>query len=493
MFIKNALSFGSANFLGQIFRAIQELWIRSILSPTVLGTWNYVTVTYNLSSTFDAGVQTAVVRELSLLHSSSDASAKISYQVTSFWMEVIQRAVIAMGFILYGLSLPYDLHQVEVYSWLAAGGFVILGGWGETFSSFYRANQDYTRLSVRTVFYWAFFAAVHVLAAKLAGVKGLLIAFPLSLSFYGLILSGGMSQTAMALLKPRKYFRWSMAKSLLAFGVPFRITEVPMVLFQLADVLFLSRMSTLETLATYSTAKLVVTQVGQIMAWFSTVMNTRIAALFVTKSKKSLGEDVAELLEFYYLLFIPATIVGSLVAMIIVVRFIIPQYERSLEALPVLLFSLYFLPNTTVIRNFLILEKKFRPLLIGNLIGLASVVLGYFIVSRIDLSNQKIVSLVSVLSFAFYFLFICWQITKDYFLPKTLGRLLLFLAFSLGSTGAAIYFSGLYSFERLLLSMPLLLGAALKGILILIPCFCVGLWRTDILSRLKKMRVSVPV
>lgn len=460
MLLRNILVFSSASALGQVMRVLQEFVVRGLLPPEIMGAWNFVMVVRNFGASLDLGVSTAARRGIARFHGAADVRSIVVYARTAFPLQVLQYGLIGLGIIGYALVFA-DTQDTESFGLYAAAAIILLAGApANLFAPIYQSVVKYPELSKRLAIYWPVFAVLLIAGAYLAEVTGLIVATVLALVFQAVLLRSGLRAEFGA-----GGAKWSMeaAKDLFAVGIPLRAVDYPMVLFQMLDTLFVAKFMKFELLAIYVTAKIVLTQMGQVPAWIGNVLITRIFTETgaKTKSRRQLGHEFYIYLRFYYLAVTPLLICGADVAVTFLIGRFLPDYRETLSILVILLFVVYFMPNATVVRNFWAADKRYAPLFVTNMVALLSMTAGLGFLVATDRVSLGGVAVVYLLSHVSYFVVLIAMIGPELWRRTEIGVLGACLLCSILVTLLALYAGGgLERGEALLSFMELLVGAA---------------------------------
>lgn len=472
MWLKKTVSFCSANLVGQVVRIIQELVIRAVLAPHIMGLWDYVLVVRNFGTSLDLGTLTAMLRKLCLLHGAQNAKDIGAYRKTAFVLHLFQQALVGLGIVAYA----FLVNRGTEYFWPMIAGAVILllGGFGEVFKFFYQGAARYTQLSWRLLIFWPIYAALLIAGVCIGQVYGLIVAMICAMAIQAFILGFGAQGDTLGV--EHKWDRGA-AMSLLSVGVPFRIVDYPMTLHQMVDVLFVVNFLGIELLAIYSTAKMVLLQTRQLPTWISTVIVTRLTQETGAnhKSRKELGDIVFSYLRLYYLAIVPMLICASSAGAAIVFAKFIPKYEDALGPMLVLLFVLYFAPYATLIRRFWLIDKRFGALLVSNVVALASVLVGLAILLVIRITTPTSVATVFLLSHVIYFMYLLWALGPELWSKKKLASVVLFVSVSIAVTFLALKTGGVFEWKDDIPGLAGIALACLKEVAVLFPLVLFGL------------------
>lgn len=479
MFVRNVLSFGFANAFGQAMRLVQEFAVRALLPPEIMGLWNFVLVVRNFGMSLDLGISTAARRSIALFHGGRDAGHVATYTCMALYLQIIQQFVVAGGIIIYAIMIVGESQAERFPLYLSAAFLLLIAAPGSALLPVYQSTARYLELSKKLLIYWMIFAAALVLGAYVAEVPGLIVATAGAALFQAALLGIGLREQIHF---SKISWNGAAAKDLVTVGVPFRVADYPLTLFQMLDILFVTSFGSIDMLAIYATARMVLTQLGQIPAWVANVIITRIFNQLGAgaKSRQSLGQEVYLYLRFYFLTVTPALTCGADIGMTLLTSSVLREYAEVLRALPVLLLALNFLPQATVIRNFWAADKRYARLLVSGLIGLFFLAAGLTwlkIYDHISLANVAVVYLSGNVA---YFLVLCVWLGPELWRGSDFAFLMAALAISLLSSGLALEAGGGILRSGGSLALKEILGNAVAEIGIVLPSMIAGLvltWR----------------
>ena len=335
-----------------------------------MGVWNYVGVMQGVAATCDVGILAAAGRELPLLHGAGRHEEEALVRATAFWSRLAQSCLLAVGMLAWAGYAAAHGNRLALPVTAAAAALVPLSSCNEALVTFYQSQQRYATLG-RCVIFGAIVSVVLLpLGAWLGSVRGLVAAAILAMAL----------QVAQLIWRTRSEgltiawtWRWMDLKSLLGYGLPMRLVDYPLALLTLVDVVAVSRFLEASDLAIYATAKIVVAMAIDVPARMGAVY---ISRLFVqcgaNTDRRVLGAELTRLLTLQYLVVVPLLVCGVWWCFSMLVSIFIPKYAESLPIAQVLLLTTFFVPQTSLMRNFWMIDKRFSALLAVNLVGLAA-------------------------------------------------------------------------------------------------------------------------
>jgi len=288
---------------------------------------------------------------------------------------------------------------------------VVLSAASESFVTFYQSAQEYVRLSRATLTYSLAAAALLSAAAWLGGIYGLMTA----------AIAAGVTQLALLIwLRPRNVllvrwtWNWGALKRLVAFGLPFRLVDYPQSVMALLDVLWIGKVLGPGPLAIYVTARSMLQLAIEIPTRIGNVFISRICNVgAVPERRPALAKELSAFLLVQYLVVLPIVIIGIGEMMSLLVRHFLKSYAASVPVMRWLLLAVYFTPQTTIVRNFWILDKRLLSLGLSNLFGLATMALSILTCSAAQGRSLPSVACGAVIGFGLYYVFVMFTVGRE--------------------------------------------------------------------------------
>lgn len=374
MFVKNLISYSGASLVVQAMQLVQGLVVRRMLPPALMGVWNYVGVVQAGAATFDLGITQAAGRELPLLHGAGQRAEEGAVRATAFWSRLVQSLALAGGMLVWA---AYAAAHGNGLAWpvaFAGAVLVLLSSCNDSLATFCQSQQRYAALGRSNVFGAVVSAILLPLGAWLDGVRGLVAGAVVALFLQLLQLAWRTHRDGLAVAWT---WRWPALRGLLGYGLPMRLVDYPLAVFTIMDVLVVSWFLDASDLAIYSTAKIMSAMAIDIP---SRMGNVYLSRLYIQSGanvdRRALGAELVRYLTMQYLVVMPLVICGVYWLAVQILSFFLPKYVAALPAAQVLLLTVFFVPQTSLMRNFWMIDKRFGALLCTNLIGLAGMAVG---------------------------------------------------------------------------------------------------------------------
>lgn len=370
MFLKNLIAYSGASMLVQFMQLTQGFLLRRLLLPGAIGVWNYIGVTQGFAGTFDAGITAAAARDLPLLHGAK-SEREATVRSVAFWARLFQSLVFAVGIAVWGLVQNARGRNMTLPVALAAGVLLIFAATNESLSTFCQSRQRFGTLGRSNMFGAALNLSLMPLGAWLAGVRGLVCG----------AVAAAILQAAQLFIRTsregypvRMVWSWKEVRELLRYGVPIRLVDYPLALFMIMDQLAVAKYADLAALGLYSTARVIFNMSVDIP---SRMGNVYLARLYVQAGsgcdRKTIGAELKQFLRVQNLVTMPMVICAVWCFADLATNLWLPKYVGALPSVHILLSAIFFVPQTSLVRNFWLIDGRFKALAASNLFGLIAV------------------------------------------------------------------------------------------------------------------------
>lgn len=487
-FIRNALSHLGVGVFAQIALFVQKIVLRRIMPQESIGVWEFIFVVVGFCGLFDLGMTVASGMELPVLHGAQKQDQENTVRSVAFWAQIGQGLVFSLGLIVYAVMQKDRVKEEIFLAFLIASLLIFITSANQALMTSLQGRQKYVALSKATFFYTAFYALSVPLCAHFWGLNGMIIGGVCS---YLILMSGLTFFCKMEQILTLRIWSGATFKRLLSFGLPVRIVDYPLSLAAMADILIVTKFMSIESLALYSTAKIVVSQAAEIPARIGNVLVTRIFFLSgaLTEREKT-GAEMRNFLLLEYLILFPTMICAMFYVFSFIVLSFIPHYSECLPVLRVGLFTIYFLPQTTLIRNYWMLDRNIKAIGITSLVALLSVALCLAVIMALQGISLVSVALALVCGYFFYYLSILFSIGREMWGLVNSLELLSSAVLSIVVVNLLLYLIPLnlpatMSMWERILALGWKMAAAF---LALIPLMAYGIWRTRLWQYLQRLQ-----
>ncbi len=129
--------------------------------------------------------------------------------------------------------------------------------------------------------------------------------------------------------------------------------------------------------------------------------------------RRELAEDAKRFLLLQYTVLHPLLIVTVVNAFTFLAAVAIPKYVAAANVLAILMLALFFVPQTTMIRNFWMVDRKLGRVGVSNLVGLAATAAAIGAAVAISALELEPVAWGTVIGYGVYFVFILATIGRE--------------------------------------------------------------------------------
>jgi O-antigen/teichoic acid export membrane protein len=484
-FGRNVLWNVSGNSISQGATVVQELFVRSVLPPAAMGAWELANLVRRVGNTVDLGFLPAAQRLLPRLGKDGRSDQVAGYRNTALSSQMVTKAVVAITVIAYVLLVRHVFNVQSVVALLAASVLLVLYAISDSVITFLQTAERYAGLSKGTVIGSFLTAAVVIGGTWRWGLPGLIVGNIIGLTAYVAIL---LRVAMLEHFNLELGWKLPVFRDIVSFGAPIRAADFPLGILADIDMMVVTASAGVSTLAVYGTAKVILNQLSGLVSWLALVMIVRLNHQSDTASARQLlGSRLEQFLDVVNLVLLPVAIVGACVGTPAILAVVAPKYLGAMSVLPVLLPTLYFMPQTTVVRNIWLLDRKFGRLALSNIWGLAATALTIVAIWRLHGLSPRGIALGYLLGNAMYYVWLMSTAGVD-----ALGGRRSF-GVAVRALGSAAYTMWLVN-TVIRPSAPLAWNAAVAGALAagvgVAPVICWGIWRSGLHGYVASMFAS---
>jgi O-antigen/teichoic acid export membrane protein len=483
-FLRNALAYSTTNLVSQFTQLVSRFIVRTILAPQAMGIWEFALVIQTFASSFDPGINAAASVELPMLHGAQERETGNRVRATVFSSNFVFSLLLGAGIFVYLIIKWNQFDRYQSLAVVVAALLVIFFSFSSSLITFHQGNQSYVSLSKASLYYAFIYGALLPIGAYLWGIVGLLIAGAVSYLIQSILLFVFAHKEDLTIdrLWDKETF-----KRLAKFGVPLRVVEYPQSIFAFLDVFLVTKFLGLGSLAIYATARVFFLQTANIPAVLGNVFVTRIFYLSGAKTSRAvLAEDMRLFLLVEYLVVLPLLICSVCLAFSFFTGQFIPAYLSSVPVIRILIFAVYFVPQTTLVRNFWMLDKKLVALGLSNMVGFVGMAASFLFVLKFKGLSLDSIALATVVGYFIYYLYIMLSIGVELWGKAGAVKVILHALAAVVITGLIINTAPInmsqgafaHNVEQLLIGL-------LRSYALLLPMIVYGVWRTRLLQQLR--------
>jgi len=404
MFVKYA----SGQQLSKFIKALQELFIRSLLSPEKMAIWNLVTIIAGTFAMFQASIITAGHRLITQSHGANDSVDRlISIRGNTIFLEIFQQTILACLLLFLAPFIWGDSDQLGGLIFYCAAAVMITNALIALLTEVHEGSSLFGRLGILLPINALIQATMIFLGAYYFGLAGLAFGSIIGLSLNVLFMFASMKLMNM---------RWfshldsKMSRDLTKTGIFYRLSDLPTSIFYYSDAIIASFWLEPVSLAFYMTAR--------ILASFSTQLIVVINRMGIAELGNKIGAQlsnnrIANYLSlrfvFVYLIIIPILFAIIEPSLRWVLPELLPKYEGSLVAIPYLLLGTLTSARALLIRNYWIQKKMMRKILYSGLLGLVGMalvlIIGLIWFDDIGIFELALLTLIGQIPYSLYILF----------------------------------------------------------------------------------------
>lgn len=466
---------------------MQRLAVRAIIPPAAMGIWEFTLLVQGFTSSLDPGLSSAACLDLTVLRGANRPEEENVLRSTTFTSGLAFSLILACGVLAYAV---WNWNRLGTNLTLAASvgaGLLMLNSITVSYTMFLQGRQNFVGLSKASTSFALIYAVLFTAGAYLAGIVGVFVGGILAFLIQCLLLIYVAHADGITV---GWGWHWPSFKRLIRFGGPFRIAEYPQSLFTYLDVLVVTKYLGLEALAVYAMARAFFMQTGNIPGMVGAVFVNRFYFLSGSGVAMSrLAEELRQFLLVEYLLLLPALICTAGPGFKFLISTFTPEYASSNLPFRALLLAIYFIPQTTVIRNVWILQKRTLAIGLSNLAGLITMSLSLVMGVWLFEFTLESLAYMTVLGYLGYYLYILFSVGTEIWGLSGAFRVGGYALLSVSWTAAVLFAvgadAGPYNFRNPLLA---LLRDLLLSYVALLPLWALAWWRLPIMEYVHSAR-----
>ncbi|GJQ50996.1 MAG: hypothetical protein HKUEN01_33820 [Candidatus Kuenenia stuttgartiensis] len=357
MFLKNTLAYSGLNVMAQVVLFIQGFVLRKILAPEIMGIWNFVCVVRSFVSPFSIGILSGAIRELPILKGRGDENSQINYRSVSLTYSVGEIVLVAIFLVVYAFLKKDSISHVEFIALLLTTVLLVFSRCQESYITFFQSAQLYVPLSWLLLINSMILALLLSIGAIVQGLWGI---------FCGALV--GEFLKAICLTLTAKYFgiktklKWDFKifKRLASYSIFLKITDYPITLFMILDLLWVTKFMEIQYLAIYAMSRSFFSQCSEITVRFGTVFMTRTFEQYGKGEKKEkIADEMYRFIQLQLLIAVPFVCCSIFFVVPFLIRQIIPLYAESISPMTILLIATFFDMRGNNLFTIWIAEKRF--------------------------------------------------------------------------------------------------------------------------------------
>lgn len=412
-FFKNSVAYSGTNAIEQFLTIIRGFAVRSMLSPEIMGIYNFMTVVQGFLNTFDIGVISGATRELPIVEARGERAEKEKIQSTTLWVMVLQNIVISVAAVCYVYWHRGEYATGEIIAASAGIGVFLLSSIYIIYGTFITTSQSFVLLGKLSLICAIFDTAGFIVCTHIWGLYGLLTVSVVSVVIRSAFFLFGGRWIGVRI---RPEILLGTLKSLLSFGFFVRIVDYPNALFSMLSILWVTKFMNVEALALFSMARGFALQAVDISARVGTVYAMQfLQQVGAGTPKDVIGKQLKKYLFFQLLVIVPLLSWAALFGLTFIVNHFTPQYAAANETFLIMLLSGFFYVLNSGLTNLWMAEKQLIRRGAANLFGLfamaGSITVQWFILDRRTIND---IAWASVAGSYLYFVYMVIAVGKNY-------------------------------------------------------------------------------
>lgn len=432
------MAYSSMNVIVQVITMVREFAVRWILPPQIMGFWNLSVVVQRFVSIFDLGCIAGATRELPIVRGKGNSGEEAILRSTTFWFTLIQNAAVSLFAVLYIVWNRSDYAGWGIMAAVVGITIFLIMSVQTVFTTFFAAAHDFVTLSKLLVIGALIDGAAFPVFALIWGLKGLMTAAVAGACIKSALffLSGGRKGLDVkSKLSPKA------SRELLSFGFVLRVVDYPNALFNIADIIWVTKLMGIEALAFFSLAKSFFLQMSDVSTRIGTVYTMHyLEQSGKGMSREFMAEQLKRFLFFQLLVVVPVLSWAAGTVLPFIVRNFIPEYSASNRTFLVLLACGFFYVLNSGLTNPWVMDKKLFIRGAANTAGLlmmaGALFVTWFILGRRTINS---VACATLSGYFLYFVYMVFAVGKGMWKPSEKIEITLSVAVAAAWTFSVIW------------------------------------------------------
>ncbi len=412
-FVRNVGALSVANIVVQGIRFAYSFIFRMILGPQLTGIWNLANLVLGYLLTATSGISVGSERKIPILHGQEREGEANRVRSLLFSVTTLESLVVSLLLWGYLLWQKDGYGENEFWALIGVGFYAVLT---RLMSSYY--------VAFRTIHQFVNLSKVMVVAA----ILDVVIVLPAIhfFSFHGLLVGFGISSAgklawADSIRRRHRLFPmgihidWKRLKGLLSVGFPITVGNYFWKVFVTLDSLLIVWLMGTTSLAYYTVGAAMLIQLSEIPTNVSTVLAPRLFEKFGKFSGvHSLRDDLRKFFSGTLLCIAPVLCTLGFFGIPFLVRHLIPKFGEGIIVAQILIFALFFVPQTHVPNQILILMKRRVEYSVLIVVGIMAVGAFTLLLYR-RYGSIAAVALGALSGYALYFVLLVYRVLKTFF------------------------------------------------------------------------------
>ena len=482
VFVRDASSYSGVSLFSQLSALLYNIVLRGILAPAVMGFYDFVAVVQNVASNFDPGISAAAAIQLPGLKGAGKDEQSTIVRSTALWGEIAQGFLMAAGIGIY--VLVGGVSGELAVAALVGAVIVVFFAAQDSLTTIHQGNQSFVALSGALLAAALLAALLLPGSALIGGLHGLFIGAIALAAARVLFLYIAARRAGIGFVRR---FDWPSFRSLIGLGFPLRVVDFPQAIIGSLDLILVTSLLGIKALAIYSFARLVFLQGANLPSLIGTVFIMRAFRLSgANVSRAELAKDSREFLLLEYLVVMPLLICLVVQAFGFLTATVLSKYTDSVSVLSFLMFATFFVPQTTVIRNFWMLDRRFAALGVSNLFGLLTHGIGLGLAIWIQGLTVSSIALGTLIGWSGYYVWIIGTVGRELWGKRTAAGVGAHAALGAAVTGFVVWLvPAVAGGGGAVNALGATAGHVALSFLMLTPLVAYGVWRTGALRHFR--------
>lgn len=356
MILKNIKAVFLSNIVIQIMGFVSSFVVKWFIGPSTMGIWNLVSIITDYIQRFNLGMPAAAQREMPYYLGKGDLGREQKVRETYFAMVIIEVILASAVFLLFFFIKGNFLAVSFWFLYLLAPFYAMTTRIYTAMVDCIQSRQHFVELSKQNIYISVAGVILTILGGWLGGIIGLFIGFALLYLFRVYL---GVKLAQKAGFKFTIKFHYDVFKELFRFGFLIQIASYIWGIFLTIDSVLAAQWLGVKQLAFYALGVQLYRQLLNFPAQVNAIFFPRMMQKYGKENNiNAISNDVFVFCVGNIVVLIPFLYLSGAFLVPCLIRVFIGNYAPAIEPARILLFCLFFAPQTGILMNVYFFRKQ---------------------------------------------------------------------------------------------------------------------------------------
>lgn len=437
MILKNIKAVFLSNIIIQVIGFISSFILKRLIVPSLMGIWNLANIITSYIQMFDLGTSGALQRQMPYYLGGGNLEMEEKVRETHFAVVFIETGLASLIFLVFFFLKGNFLAVCYWFLYLLVPFYALSNRIYSCMIDCFQARQQFVKLSKQNVYVSIVGVFLTIIGGWIWGITGLFLGFTL---LYAFRIWLAMAMAKHFGLNFTVKFHPAVFKELFKIGFPMQISSYLWRIFVTIDSVLTTKWLGVTQLAFYSIGVGFKNQLGEFPVQINTIFYQRMMKIYSKENNlKSIAKEIITFFQGNLLVVVPFVCLSGLFILPFIIASVIKNYTPAIAPVIILLFTLFFAPQSGILLNILTLKKALKTLIFVSAVAL---LINFSCIYILNLRERSIVNVAlgTLIGNAVFFVFLFFISTTGVLDSFQKIKIILFEGISLSFT-AVVFFT----------------------------------------------------